>query len=346
MDKFSEKSSVLLIYTGGTIGMMKDATSGSLKPFDFDNLMAYVPEIKLLDHKIDTVGMSRILDSSDMTPSSYIELACIIEANYEDYDGFVVLHGSDTMSYTASALSFMFENLQKPVIFTGSQLPIGDLRTDAKENLITTIQLAGLKEKGKTVIREVSLYFEYKLYRANRTTKVNADHFEAFESANYPALAESGVNLRIDYAALYRAPAKKKFIVHKDLERNIMILKVFPGISKEVMQNMLLVPNLKGIIVETFGSGNTKTDRWFIDLLRAVIDKGIAVVNVSQCIGGSVVMGKYETSEQLQQIGMISGKDITTESAIAKLMFLLTKNLTPDVMKTLFETSLRGEISY
>ena len=258
MDKYSQKSCVLLIYTGGTIGMMKDSSTGNLKPFDFENLMSYVPEIRLLDHEVETIGMSRILDSSDMTPSSYIELACIIEANYEDYDGFVVLHGSDTMSFTASALSFMFENLQKPVIFTGSQLPIGDLRTDAKENLITTIQLAGLKEKGKTVIREVGLYFEYKLYRANRTTKVNADHFEAFESANYPALAESGVELKVDYAALYRAPAKKKFIVHKELEENIMIVKVFPGINEEVMKNMLLVPNLKGIILETFGSGNTK----------------------------------------------------------------------------------------
>jgi len=346
MDKYSQQSCVLLIYTGGTIGMMKDAASGNLKPFDFDNLMSYVPEIKLLDHEVETIGMSRILDSSDITPSSYIELACIIEANYDDYDGFVVLHGSDTMSFTASALSFMFENLQKPVIFTGSQLPIGDLRTDAKENLITTIQLAGLKEKGKPVIREVGLYFEYKLYRANRTTKVNADHFEAFESGNYPALAESGVDLKVNHAALYRAPAKKKLIVHKELEENIMILKVFPGINEEVMKNMLLVPNLKGIILETFGSGNTKTDRWFIDLLRSMIDKGIAVVNVSQCIGGSVIMGKYETSEQLLQMGMISGKDITTESALAKLMFLLTKNLTPDVMKTLFETSLRGEISH
>jgi L-asparaginase len=327
MDKFAQRSRVLIIYTGGTIGMMKDAETGSLRPFDFDNLMSYVPEIRLLDHEVDTIGMSRILDSSDMTPSSYVELACIIEANYEDYDGFVVLHGSDTMSFTASALSFMFENLQKPVIFTGSQLPIGDLRTDAKENLITSIQFAGLKEKGKPVIREVGLYFEYKLYRANRTTKVNADHFEAFESANY-------------------APARKKFILHKELEENIMILKVFPGITEQVMKNMLLVPDLKGVILETFGSGNTKTDRWFIDLLRSMIDKGVAVVNVTQCIGGSVVMGKYETSEQLRQMGMISGKDITTESALAKLMFLLTKNLTPDVMKTLFETSLRGEISH
>ncbi|MFN2261042.1 MAG: asparaginase [Psychroflexus sp.] len=341
----NEVSNILLIYTGGTIGMIKDSETGTLKAFNFDELLSKIPELKLLDHKISTTGFDEPIDSSDMNIQHYNNLAEIIEKNYEDYDGFVVLHGSDTMSYTASVLSFMFENLKKPIIFTGSQLPIGDLRTDAKENLITSIQLAGLKRENRPLIREVGLYFEYKLYRANRTTKINAEHFEAFESLNFPALAESGVNLKIDETNLLKPNWRKKVIIHKELSDELLIVKIFPGINRKTLEQLLGIKNLKGIILETFGSGNTKTDDWFIDLLKKTINRGIHIVNVTQCIGGSVEMGKYATSEKLKKIGVISGKDITTEAAVGKMMYLLTKNLGPKVFKTIFETSLRGEMN-
>lgn len=340
----STHSNILLIYTGGTIGMVKDFETGSLKPFNFDDLLLRIPELKLLDHHIDTFSFEDPIDSSNISPKYYVKLAEIIEDNYQKYDGFVVLHGSDTMSYSASALSFMLENLSKPIIFTGSQLPIGDLRTDAKENMITAIQLAGLKKNGRTVINEVGLYFEYKLYRANRSTKINAQRFEAFASLNYPPLAISGVNLFIDYFELRRADRRKKLVVHKELDDNITIIKLFPGLNQETFSHLLSVENLKGVILETYGSGNAPSDDWFIDLLKEAIERGTIVVNVTQCSGGSVSMGKYETSARLKKIGVVSGKDITTEAAVGKLMYLLPKDLSPKVFKTIFETSLRGEM--
>ena len=340
----SEKSNVLLIYTGGTIGMIKDFETGALKAFNFDDLLKHVPELKLLEHHIDTYSFENPMDSSNMNPKHFRLIAEIIEENYSKYDGFVILHGSDTMSYSASALSFMLENLAKPVILTGSQLPIGDLRTDAKENLITAIQLAGLKQNNKMLITEVGLYFEYKLYRGNRSSKVNSEHFRAFESPNYPPLVISGINLKVNYPLLKRANVKKELIVHKDLEDNILVLKLFPGINKQTLQQVLAIKTLKGIILETYGTGNASNEDWFIDLLQETIKRGVPIVNITQCGAGGVSMGKYETSTRLKKIGVISGKDLTTEAATTKMMYLLAQNLLPKVFKTIFETSLRGEM--
>lgn len=335
---------ILLIYTGGTIGMVKDYKTGALKAFNFDKLLKNIPELRLLDCDISTASFDEPIDSSNMNPEYWQQLCTLIEDDYEAYQGFVVLHGSDTMSYTASALSFMLENLGKPVVFTGSQLPIGDLRTDAKENLITAVQLASLSKQGKPVIQEVCLYFEYKLYRANRTTKVSSEHFEAFDSPNYPELVTSGVHLDVNEDALLR-PGRKAFKGHKHLVREVLLLKMHPGIPESMVKAMLEIDNIKGVIIETYGSGNTTTKPWFIEAIKSTIKKGIPIVNVTQCISGSVAMGNYETSVELKKAGVISGRDLTTESALAKMMYLLGQELGPKVFKSVFETSLRGEMS-
>jgi L-asparaginase len=340
----NSRTKILLIYTGGTIGMRKDLKTGALKVFNFSKLLQRIPELKQLDCEIETISFQNPIDSSNMNPEKWAEIAAIIELNYSKFDGFVVLHGSDTMSYTASALSFMLENLSKPVILTGSQLPIGDLRTDAKENLITAIQIASLQEDSKPVITEVCLYFEYKLYRGNRTTKINAEHFNAFASPNYPALAESGVNLNFKTELLLSKESSKELKVCSALNTNVVIVKMFPGIGEAVFSAILEIPNLKGVVLETYGSGNAPTEEWFFNLIERSIAKGLHIVNVTQCTSGSVTMGQYETSTTLQNLGVISGKDITTEAAITKLMYLLSQNIAAKDFKSIFETSLRGEI--
>jgi L-asparaginase len=341
----SYKAKILLIYTGGTIGMSKDFETGALKAFNFSKLLQNIPELKQLDCEIETVSFENPIDSSNMNPEMWTKIATIIEENYSNFDGFVVLHGSDTMSYSASALSFMLENLAKPVVFTGSQLPIGDLRTDAKENLITAIQIASLHENEKPVIHEVCLYFEYKLYRGNRTSKVNAEHFRAFTAPNYPELVESGVHLKLNSHLFLPIKKDAKLIVHKNLDNHVAIIKMFPGMSEVVLSSILSIKNLRGIVLETYGSGNAPTEDWFLKLIEKAIQSGLHIVNVTQCSGGSVNMGQYETSTALKSLGVISGKDITTEAAITKLMYLLGHNIPPAEFKDVFETALRGEIS-
>ncbi|WP_124978732.1 asparaginase [Nonlabens xiamenensis] len=350
------KPNILLIYTGGTIGMMMDPETKALKAFDFSELLVHIPEIKQLDCHIDTYSFDHPLDSSDMNLKEWRKLGDVIHERYDDYQGFVVLHGSDTMSYTGSTLSFMFENLTKPIILTGSQLPIGDLRTDAKENLITSVQLASQQDHGKPVIREVCIYFEYQLYRANRTAKMNADHFEAFSSPNYPPLAISGVHLNIDKRRLWDWPGNDPAIeVVKDdatkmryrpeLVNDVVVLKLFPGITPKVVSAICNIAGLQGIILETYGSGNAPTEGWFIETLKTALSRDIRIVNVTQCVGGAVSMGKYETSIQLKSLGLVSGKDMTTEAALAKMMYLLHHTSSLPDFRYYFETSLRGEVT-
>ncbi len=336
---------ILIVYTGGTIGMVKDYKTGALKAFDFSQISSKIPELQQLNCNISTISFNEPIDSSNMNVNYYVKIAEIISDSYESYDGFVVLTGSDTMSYTSSAISFMFENLQKPIIFTGSQLPIGDLRTDAKENLITSIQVASANKNGKPIIQEVGLYFEYKLYRANRTTKINADQFEAFASMNYPPLAESGVHLNFSHSLLLKPTQNEnKLVFRKKLDNNVAILKLFPGITEIVVRSFLNISNIKGVVLETYGSGNAPNEKWFINLLEEAINRGIYIVNVTQCAGGSVILGHYETSSDLKRIGVVGGKDITTETAVAKMMYLIGEKLPKEDFKRYFETSLRGEI--
>ncbi len=336
---------ILMIYTGGTIGMQKDLQTGSLVPFDFSQLMEHIPELQLMDKKIDTVSFDQPIDSSNVRPEHWLMLADIIEKNYDNYDGFVVLHGSDTMAYTASALSFMLENLSKPVILTGSQLPIGDLRTDAKENIITSVQIAGSYDNNQPLVPEVGIYFEFKLLRGNRTIKASSEHFNAFDSPNYLPLAQSGVDLKFFKERILPVP-DGIFNVHKKLEENVVVVKIHPAITETYLSHIINLPGLKAIILETYGSGNAPTDDWFISLLKKAVDqKSIHIINITQCQKGSIAPEKYETGRKLMSIGAYNGKDLTTEAALTKMMYLLGKNLSKKAIKSAFERALRGEMT-
>ena len=335
---------ILIIYTGGTIGMVRDKETGSLHPVNGSELYEHIPMLGKLDYQIEFYSFDPLLDSSNMNPQHWVELVSVIEKNYEKFDGFVVLHGSDTMAYTSSALSFMLENLNKPVILTGSQLPLGMIRSDGRENLVTAIEIAAARQDETPVVPEVAVYFENKLLRGNRTFKYNAENFGAFQSGNYPPLAEVGINIKYNYNAILK-PNFKTLKAHTTLDNNITILKLFPGISAESVAAQLAIPGLKAVILETYGSGNAMTDEWFLEQIRQVIASGIIVLNVTQCKTGSVEIGKYHTSQELGRIGVLSGLDITSESAVAKLMYLLGTGLSKTEIEKMLQVSLRGEIT-
>jgi L-asparaginase len=337
--------SILIIYTGGTIGMKQNHETGALTPFNFRQIEEEMPELKKFNLHIDTHSFDPLVDSSEIQPELWVRLAALIYDNYAKYDGFVVLHGTDTMSYTASALSFMIEGLTKPVVLTGSQLPIGMLRTDGKENLVSAIEIAAASCNGKPCVPEVSIFFGDRLFRGNRTTKYNAEQFRAFKSANYPPLAEVGIHIKYNEAYIHRPDENTALQLHRELDPNIAILKIFPGITPSAVNGMLNIAGLRAVILETYGAGNAPTAVWFIDAVRRAVERGIILLNVSQCQAGMVDMEKYETGILLKKAGVVSGYDSTTEAAITKLAFLLGQSTDNKFIIESLNRSLSGEIS-
>lgn len=337
------KSRVMIIYTGGTFGMTYDA-GGVLIPFDFSLILEQLPTLRNLFLDITVISFDQPVDSSNIQPVHWQMIGEIIFENYKDQDGFVVLHGTDTMAFTASAISFMLPGLARPVIFTGAQLPISEPRSDARENLITALEIASAKAEGKPVVPEVCIYFDYQLLRGSRSKKVESMHFDAFESENYPSLATAGVKIDYNYGAIHK-PANEEVSLLNRFDSNISILKLFPGIDKRTVEAILNTEGLKAVILETFGSGNAPSSRWFIESLHSAIKRGVLILNISQCPGGMVVQGRYETSKSLADIGVISGGDMTMEAAVTKLMVLLGE-FGQEKTRLLISKSMVGEISF
>ncbi len=337
---------ILIIYTGGTIGMKTDPVSGVLSPFRFDRIEEEVPELARFNYRLETVAFDPPIDSSNATPEFWSRIARTIERHYADHDGFVVLHGTDTMAYSASALSFMLHNLAKPVVFTGSQIPIGVIRTDGKENLITAIEIAAERTADdRPMVPEVCVYFQDKLLRGNRTRKHNAEQFNAFASDNYPPLAEAGVHIHYHPEHIIRPDENRPFSVSSGLDTRVSVIRIFPGMDAGLFGAQLSIPGLRAVVLESYGSGNAPTAPWFIEALQGAIERGMIVLNVSQCPVGTVEMERYETGVHMQRIGVVSGRDMTTEAALAKLMWLLGENRAPEEILAALKRSIRGEMT-